>query len=462
MLASRERRRMAIPGRHGLSELARVFLKLGVVGFGGPAAHIAMMEDEVVRRRGWLSRERFLDLVGATNLIPGPNSTEMAIHVGHARAGWPGLVVAGVSFITPAVLIVLGCAWAYVRFGALPAAGGLLYGVKPVIIAVVVQALWGLGRAATRTRAVAAAGLVSLVAVAAGVHELLVLLAAGLVLAAARWAGEARAARTAPGLLPLVPLVAGAGGVGAAPFGLGPLFLFFLKVGSVLFGSGYVLLAFLRADLVERWGWLSEAQLLDAVAVGQFTPGPVFTTATFIGYLLGGLPGARAVDGRDLPAGLRLRRALGPARPAHPPLAGRRRVPRRGQRRVARPDGRRHGAARPRGDRRRPDRRPGPGERGAADPLPRQLGVAGARGRGGGGATWAGLSDDGRTDKRIRGPTDRWTTTITLRGASRPPQTPPERIPPPSDAWTVTPGCKRYLMATMMKSIGLPPVFFDS
>jgi chromate transporter len=290
-----------VPGR--LLEVARVFAKLGLVGFGGPAAHVALMEDELVRRRGWLGRERFLDLVGATNLIPGPNSTEMAIHVGHLRAGWAGLVVAGVSFITPALLLMLGCAWAYVRYGALPAAGGLLYGVKPVIIAVVLQALWGLGRVATRTRAITAVGLVSLAAVAAGVHELLVLFAAGTALAAGRSAGEARAARSAAGLLPL-PLLAAASGLGVAvPYGLVPLLLFFLKVGSVLFGSGYVLLAFLRADLVERWGWLSEAQLLDAVAVGQLMPGPVFTTATFIGYLLGGLPGAAvATVGIFLPA----------------------------------------------------------------------------------------------------------------------------------------------------------------
>ena len=242
----------ARPGR--LAEVAGVFLKLGLVGFGGPAAHVAMMEDEVVRRRGWLSRERFLDLLGATNLIPGPNSTEMAIHLGHLRAGWPGLVVAGVSFILPAFLIVLGCAWAYVRFGALPAAAGLLYGVKPVIIAVVLHALWSLGHAATRTRAIAAVGVVSLAAAAAGVHELLVLFLAGAVLAGARWAGEARAGRAAHGLLTIVPLAAAAAGPASAavPFGLLPLFLFFLKVGSVLFGSGYVLLAFLRADLVER------------------------------------------------------------------------------------------------------------------------------------------------------------------------------------------------------------------
>ena len=298
-----------------LLDVAGLFLKLGLVGFGGPAAHVAMMEDEVVRRRGWLSRERFLDLVGATNLIPGPNSTEMAIHLGHLRAGWPGLVVAGACFIAPAFAVVLACAWAYVRFGALPAATSLLYGVKPVIIAVVLQALWGLGRAATRTRAIAAVGLASLAAVAAGVHELVVLFVAGAVLAGARWATEGRPSRTAHGLLPLLPLAAAPASL-AVPFGLAPLFLFFLKVGSVLFGSGYVLLAFLRADLVERWGWLTEAQLLDAVAVGQVTPGPVFTTATFIGYVLGGAPGAVLVHGRDLPARVRVRRAQRAPRPA--------------------------------------------------------------------------------------------------------------------------------------------------
>jgi chromate transporter len=278
--------------RARLLDVAGVFLRLGLVGFGGPAAHVAMMEDELVRRRGWLSRERFLDLLGATNLIPGPNSTEMAIHLGHLRAGWPGLIVAGTCFIAPAFAVVLACAWAYVRFGALPVATGLLYGVKPVIIAVVLQALWSLGRAAARTGAIAAVGLASLGAVAAGVHELLVLFVAGAVLAGARWVDEARSSRTTHGLLPLLPIAVATGGSAAVPFGLAPLFLFFLKVGSVLFGSGYVLLAFLRADLVERWGWLTEGQLLDAVAVGQVTPGPVFTTATFIGYVLGGAPGA--------------------------------------------------------------------------------------------------------------------------------------------------------------------------
>lgn len=296
---------MTRPPAPPLLELARLYLKLGTLGFGGPAAHIAMMEDEVVRRRGWLSRERFLDLLGATNVIPGPNSTEMAIHVGHERAGWRGLIVAGVCFIAPAFVIVLACAWAYTRYGTLPAAEGLLRGVKPVIIAIVLQALWGLGRTATRTRPLAAVGLLSLAAAAAGVHELVVIFGAGALVALVSWArlGAGRGRASA-----ILALPAGAAGlaattVGVAPFGLTSLFLVFLKIGSVLFGSGYVLLAFLRADLVVRRGWLTESQLLDAIAVGQVTPGPVFTTATFVGYLLGGFWGAAvATVGIFLPA----------------------------------------------------------------------------------------------------------------------------------------------------------------
>jgi chromate transporter len=297
---------MVTPDRPALAELALLFLKLGTISFGGPAAHVAMMEDEVVRRRGWLSREEFLDLVGATNLIPGPNSTELAIHIGRLRGGWAGLVVAGAAFILPASLLVLACAWAYVRFGSLPAATGLLYGVKPVVVAVVVQALLALGRTALRPPGTIAVGVAALAAAAAGVHELVVLLVAGVVLVTVRWARSPRADGTAHGLVLAVPMTALAttsAGSAAAAFGLWPLFLFFLKVGSVLFGSGYVLLAFLRADLVERWGWLTEAQLLDAVAVGQMTPGPVFTTATFVGYVLGGEPGAvLATVGIFLPA----------------------------------------------------------------------------------------------------------------------------------------------------------------
>ena len=276
-----------------LRELAALFLRLGTTAFGGPAAHIAMMEDEVVRRRRWMTHERFLDLLGATNLIPGPNSTEMAIHIGHARRGWTGLLVAGICFIVPAVVIVSAIAWAYVDYGTLPAVEGVLYGVNPVIIAVVVQALWVLGRAAAKNRWIVALGIASLAACLAGVNELLVLLTAGAITGLGSRIAERRA--TAASFLPLPLLATGsAGATGAVAFGLWPLFLFFLKVGAVLFGSGYVLLAFLRGDLVERLHWLTESQLLDAVAVGQVTPGPVFTTATFIGYILGG-PEAAAV-----------------------------------------------------------------------------------------------------------------------------------------------------------------------
>lgn len=293
-----------------LPELARLFLKLGVTAFGGPAVHIAMMEEEVVRRRGWLSREEFLDYVGATNLIPGPNSTELAIHIGLARAGWPGLLVAGACFILPAAIIVAGVAAMYVRFGAMPEATRLLYGVKPVVIAVVAQALWRLGGTAIKSRRLAAIGLASVTAVVLGVNELLVLAGAGviaaLMLRPATRDANVRSSVLASGIIPtLTTQFAGysfaAGGV--ATVALWPLFGVFLKMGSVLFGSGYVLLAFLRTDLVQRLHWITERQLLDAVAVGQITPGPVFTTATFVGYLVAGVPGsAVATIGIFLPA----------------------------------------------------------------------------------------------------------------------------------------------------------------
>jgi chromate transporter len=306
------------PPPHGtsLGELARLFLTLGATAFGGPAAHVAMMEEEVVRRRQWLTRAQFLDYLGATNLIPGPSSTELALHVGHARAGWAGLLVAGASFILPATLIVGAVAWAYVRYGALPQTKGLLYGVKPVVIAVVLQALWGLGRSAVKSPPLAAVGAAALVAAGLGVHELAVLAAAGAAAAvllrpgtdraaaprgrgaAVWWLAAPSAAQTA-----VTAATATATAAGSASFGLWSLFGVFAKVGAVLFGSGYVLLAFLRADLVGRLGWLTERQLLDAVAVGQVTPGPVFTTATFVGYVLGGAPGAAvATAGIFLPA----------------------------------------------------------------------------------------------------------------------------------------------------------------
>jgi len=284
--------------RTTLRELALLFLRLGTIAFGGPAAHIAMMEDEVVRRRKWLSEERFLDLLGATNLIPGPNSTEMAIHVGRERRGVPGLIVAGASFILPAMLMTGALGWVYLRFGSVPAAAWLLYGVKPVILAVVLQAIWNLVPRAARTTRLRVLAVLSLVVAALGVNELAVLFGAG---AAAAIAARAGAKGGAQPLIALVPAIAGPAVASAVT--LPRLFWVFLKTGSVLFGSGYVLLAFLRADLVERLGWLTEAQLIDAIAVGQVTPGPVFTTATFIGYVLAGPSGALvATAGIFLPA----------------------------------------------------------------------------------------------------------------------------------------------------------------
>jgi chromate transporter len=279
-----------------LAEVAGLALRLGFTSFGGPAAHIAMLHDEVVTRRQWITEEYFLDLLGATYLIPGPNSTEMFIHIGRVRAGWRGLIVSGVCFILPAAAIVLVLAWAYVRFGGTPAAEWLLYGIKPVIIAIVLQALWNLGRTAIKGPllmliAVAVVGLYLL-----GANELVLLFGGGLVAMLVRNLRRLRARKAAPlaALLPLLrlPISAWLQTGAGTPVSLQLLFLIFLKIGSVLYGSGYVLLAFLRGDLVVRLGWLTDRQLLDAVAVGQFTPGPVFTTATFIGYILGGLPGA--------------------------------------------------------------------------------------------------------------------------------------------------------------------------
>jgi chromate transporter len=296
---------------HRLRELAVVFLKLGTIAFGGPAAHVAMMEEEVVVRRRWLSREAFLDYYGATNLIPGPNSTELAIHIGHTRAGWPGLLVAGACFILPAALLVAAIAWLYVTYGRLPQVQGLLYGVKPVVIAIVVQALWRLGRSAVKSAGLALLGAAAIGASMAGVHELVVLALAAAVAGTSAVARQLRTGTRMPGLSVLAAY-GGPGALGTAAAGmaattagasLGGLFTVFLKIGAVLFGSGYVLLAFLRADLVERLGWITERQLLDAVAVGQVTPGPVFTTATFVGYVVAGGPGAIvATVGIFLPA----------------------------------------------------------------------------------------------------------------------------------------------------------------
>ncbi len=260
-----------------LAEVVLLFLRLGFTAFGGPVAHLALMEREVVQKRGWLTREAFLDLIGLTQLIPGPNSTEMAIHLGKLRAGTPGLILGGLAFILPAAGMVGGLAWAYVRFGARPAAVGWLYGLKPALLMVVAQALFLFGKALLTDRLRWAVALLSLAAVALGAPELGTLLGAGLLLMGVKegW----------PTALPAVAWLPALGPTGS-------LFLSFLKIGSVLYGSGYVLLAFLRAEFVVRHPLISERQLLDAVAVGQFTPGPVFTTATFVGYLIQGWRGA--------------------------------------------------------------------------------------------------------------------------------------------------------------------------
>jgi chromate transporter len=293
-----------------LKELAKLFLKLGTIAFGGPAAHIAMMEEEVVRRRGWLGRQQLLDLIGATNLIPGPNSTELAIHIGYERAGWRGLIVAGTCFIVPAMCIVWLLAALYVRYQTVPQLGWLLYGIKPVIIAIVVQALWRLGWSAVKNIQTGIAGAAVMVLAMVGGHELLLLLVAGLaVMLVENWRRLVTRHGLGALLLPAVLAVLPAGAIPVthvtAPvtIPLLSLFGFFLKVGSVLYGGGYVLLAFLQGDLVERWHWLTSAQLLDAIAIGQFTPGPLFTTATFIGYMLAGSLGAIvATVGIFLPA----------------------------------------------------------------------------------------------------------------------------------------------------------------
>jgi chromate transporter len=290
--ATRDSQRPTSAQRKSLLELAQLFLKLGTVAFGGPPAHIAMMEDEVVSRRGWLSREQFLDFLGAANLIPGPTSTEMAIHVGRARAGWPGLVVAGVSFILPASVMVAGLAWAYVRFGSLPQVTGVLYGVKPIVIALIVQAIFKLGKSAVKSVELAAVGAFAVLATVLGLDQLAVLAGGGILTGLIYWSRSSKQTSHGAALLTGGAGMAAAGANLAAPFSLTALFLVFLKIGAILFGGGYVLVALIRSNLVARLGWISERQLLDAVAMGQVTPGPLSTTATFIGYLLAGFPGA--------------------------------------------------------------------------------------------------------------------------------------------------------------------------
>ena len=275
-----------------LGQIALVFLKLGTIAFGGPAAHFAMMEQEFVRRRKWITEAEFLDRLATANLIPGPSSTEVAIFVGQLKRGWRGLIVAGCCFIIPAAAIVSVIAWAYVRFGSLPKAEGVLYAIKPAVVAIVIQALGKLGRTGVRTTLLAAIAMLAAGLSLVGVSPILVLVLSGLLSAAAL----AMKNRLVSGAIFSFPKVVGAmalAAVGAVfPVRLGRLFLSFLKIGSVVFGSGYVLLAFLRTEFVQRLHWLTDRQLIDAVAVGQFTPGPVFTTATFIGYVVAGWMGA--------------------------------------------------------------------------------------------------------------------------------------------------------------------------
>lgn len=296
-------------------EVAAVFLRLGLTAFGGPAAHIAAMEDELVTRRRWLSREAFVDLVGATNLIPGPNSTELAIHLGYLRAGWVGLLLAGGCFLVPAVLLVWLAAWAYVRYGTRVEVAALLQGMQPAVLAVVVQALWRLRASVMRTSSTLVLALVAMAAALSGVSEFVVLGGALLVGVLNAWRAAHAGPRSdmasgvalATGGLSLGPLWSlrdtgqvlgtagvGAAGAGAAAVGAGTLFVSFATIGSVLFGSGYVLLAFVRREFVERLGVLTDAQALDAIAMGQVTPGPVFSAATFVGYLVDGHAGAMA------------------------------------------------------------------------------------------------------------------------------------------------------------------------
>ena len=283
---------------HNLQELAGLFAKLGFIGFGGPAAHIAMMEEEVVKRRAWMTHEHFLDLLGVTNLIPGPNSTEMAIHIGLVRAGWQGLIVAGVCFIAPAIAITLGFAYLYVTYGSLPQLAPIVAGIRPAMIAVILGAVYRLGKPiAKKSLPPVVIGVVVAILALMQVNEIVLLFSGGF--AALAWNYRLRLGNisstffamflVAPLALPVVQTM-----VPSSTITLTGLGLYFLKIGSILYGSGYVLVAFLQGGLVEARHWLTQTQLLDAVAVGQFTPGPVLSTATFIGYDILGFPGAAA------------------------------------------------------------------------------------------------------------------------------------------------------------------------
>lgn len=282
---------MEKPNRANLKEVVLLFLWLGFTAFGGPAAHIALYHDQVVNKRKWLDEQHFLDLMGASHLIPGPNSTEMVIYLSYYRAGWAGLILGGISFILPAMLMVVGLAWVYMRFGALPQISGVLFAVKPVVIAIIAKALWSLGKLAIKDTWTGLASVAVFALSWAGTNNIVLMLLAGLFIVLVKQIPASLPKNRKLGaLLPFALPFSGM--IGSQPFSLGTLFFTFLKIGSVLYGSGYVLLAFLQSDFVDRLGWMTSQQIIDAVAIGQVTPGPLFTTATFIGYFLGGVPGA--------------------------------------------------------------------------------------------------------------------------------------------------------------------------
>ncbi len=274
-------------------EVASLFLRIGATAFGGPAAYIAIMQRETVRNRHWLDDQRFLDLLGATNLIPGPNATEMALYLGLIRAGWPGYAVAGLLFLLPALLATLALAWVYVTYGSLPQVGWVLYGVKPIVIAIVIQALWDLGRKGIKGPLTAIVGAAVIAFYFLGFNEIALLFAgAGIVLLFQGGRRLLKKSLSAMLVLPVLKVPLSMLTVGIVPFSQTTLFLTFLKIGSVIYGSGYVLLAFFNSEFVVRLGWLTHQQILDAIAVGQITPGPVASSATFVGYLMGGWPSA--------------------------------------------------------------------------------------------------------------------------------------------------------------------------
>ncbi|MDD7914590.1 chromate efflux transporter [Polaribacter ponticola] len=265
--------------------MAKLFFKLGSIAFGGPAAHIAMMEDEVVKKRKWMTQEHFLDLIGATNLIPGPNSTEMTMHCGHERAGWKGLIIAGICFIFPAVILTTLLGWLYQEYGKLPEVEPFIYGIKPAVISIIVMAAFRLGKKALKNIKLAILGFITLVACLLGLNEIIALFGCGILGLLLYYFKKNK--NNINSFLPLIFLQV----FEPSKIGTLKIFIVFLKIGAILYGSGYVLFAFLDTELVAN-GWLTKQVLIDAIAVGQITPGPVLSTATFIGWQMNGVSGA--------------------------------------------------------------------------------------------------------------------------------------------------------------------------